>query len=336
MLESNFDPGPLLRNPHLQSIVSATLPRKLLVKHRARKVLDEARDMLLDCGHGVQLLGHYTAAQAQPDKGLVTLLHGWEGCSESNYILSLASRLYQEGYAIFRLNLRDHGPTHHLNRELFNSARLEEVVGAMEAIQAQLPQRQHFLAGFSLGGNFALRVAADAAGRAFSFDRIVAVCPVISPPHTMDTLHDGPRLYHDHFVSNWKSSLYKKAEHFPEYPFRERLAELKTLRDMNHYFVPNYTAFNDAESYLKAYAVCGDRLQNLKIPAHIITSADDPVVDITDFLLLDPQPLLEIEITRYGGHCGFIRNLKLDSWIDDRITALLSGRANDSKSPEAV
>ena len=102
---------------------------------------------------------------------------------------------------------------------------------------------------------------------------------------------------------------------------------------MNHYFVPNYTAFNDAESYLKAYAVCGDRLQNLKIPAHIITSADDPVVDITDFLLLDPQPLLEIEITRYGGHCGFIRNLKLDSWIDDRITALLSGRANDSKSP---
>jgi predicted alpha/beta-fold hydrolase len=330
MPDSSFEPGLLLRNPHIQSILSSTQPRKLLVKRRARALLDNARDMVLDCGHGVRLIGHYTPARGQHDKGLVTLIHGWEGSSESNYILSLASRLYAEGFGIFRLNLRDHGPSHHLNRELFNSTRLEEVLGAMEAIQAQLDYAQHFLAGFSLGGNFSLRIGADAAGRDYSFDKIIAVCPVVSPPHTMDTLENGFRLYHDYFVHKWKRSLYKKAEHFPEYPFRERLAGLKNLRQMNHYFVPNYTDFDDSHSYLSAYAIAGDRLGDLRIPAHIITSADDPVCHVEDFKLINKPPALSLEITRYGGHCGFIENLRLHSWIDRRILQLLQSDRHPS------
>jgi hypothetical protein len=324
MPDTTFTPNRLLQNPHVQSIVSSTLPRKLLVERRAREVLQSSQDMLLDCGNGVRLLGHYTPAQRSLSRGLVTLLHGWEGCSESNYLLSLASRLYSAGYAVFRLNLRDHGPTHHLNRELFNSTLLDEVLGAMEAIQARLPHKRQFLAGFSLGGNFALRVGADAAGRRFEFTRIVAVCPVVSPPHTMDTLHNGPRLYHDYFVRKWKRSLLKKAQLFPEYPFREQLGSLSTLREMNQYFVPRHTEFADPQSYLQAYAISGDRLATLKIPAHIITSADDPVVAAEDFALINRPPALNIEITQFGGHCGYIQNLKLDSWIDQRIIELLT------------
>lgn len=330
MPDASFNPITLLRNPHVQSIIASTLPRKLLLKRRAGALLAQARDMVLDCGKGVRLLGHYTPAQGagadnyrDKHRGLVTLIHGWEGCSESNYILSLAASLYAEGYGIFRLNLRDHGPSHHLNRELFNSTRLEEVLGAMEAIQSQLDYPHHFLAGFSLGGNFSLRVGADAAGRRFDFDKIIAVCPAVSPPHIMDTLENGLRLYHDYFMYKWKRSLYKKAEHFPDYPFREHLGAMKNLRQMNHYFVPNYTDFDDCQTYLDAYAISGDRLNNLQIPSHIITSADDPVVHVVDFELIDKPPCLTLEITRYGGHCGFIENLRLDSWIDRRILQLL-------------
>jgi len=37
---------------------------------------------------------------------------------------------------VIQLHLRDHGPSHHLNRELFNSARLPEVVAAVRRVTA--------------------------------------------------------------------------------------------------------------------------------------------------------------------------------------------------------
>ena len=240
-------------------------------------MLEASEDMLLECGDGVRLLGQYSPRN-MPEKGLVTLIHGWEGSSESTGIMSLAATIYEQGFGVVRLNLRDHGPSHHLNKELFNSTRLSDVLGAMEAIQSRLAPRKNYLVGFSLGGNFSLRVGADQANRDFKLDHIIAVCPVIYPPNTMESLEQGSRFYHDYFVYKWKRSLSKKIEHFPEYDFGPLLDEMKTLREMNHHFVPNYTAFADTDTYLKAYAISGDRLKNLQVPAHLITSADDPVV----------------------------------------------------------
>ena len=68
---------------------------------------------------------------------------------------------------MFRLNFRDHGETHHLNRAMFHSCRIDEVVGARETESRQrFTARPFVIGGFSLGGNFALRVAlrAPAAG----------------------------------------------------------------------------------------------------------------------------------------------------------------------------
>ena len=95
------------------------------------------------------------------------LLHGWEGSADSLYVLSLAQQLFEQGFSVVRLNLRDHGETHHLNRELFHSCRLPEVVGAVGGAAAlYLGGRPLQLVGFSLGGNFMLRVAAQARCRA--------------------------------------------------------------------------------------------------------------------------------------------------------------------------
>ena len=65
----------------------------------------------------------------------MVLLHGWEGSADSLYVLSLAQLLFEQRFEVVRLNLRDHGDTHHLNRELFHSCRLPEVVGAVRALQ---------------------------------------------------------------------------------------------------------------------------------------------------------------------------------------------------------
>ena len=106
---------------------------------------------------GIRLQGLYSA-QPGESRGLAVLLHGWEGSVNSNYVLANGARLYGEGFDVFRLNFRDHGDTHHLNHEIFHSCRLDEVVNALADLQRSLKARRWFLAGYSLGGNFSMRV----------------------------------------------------------------------------------------------------------------------------------------------------------------------------------
>ncbi len=84
----------------------------------------------LDGGDGIRLQGLYSR-QPGDSKGLVVLLHGWEGSVNSNYVLANGARLFDAGFDVFRLNFRDHGDTHHLNHEIFHSCRLDEVVHAL-------------------------------------------------------------------------------------------------------------------------------------------------------------------------------------------------------------
>src|SRR5262245_63475377 len=160
-----FAPPGWLANHHVQSILPSLKMRWPLLARRARALLRCGQTQIVDCGDGVRLLGHYSsqaAAGRPPARDLAILLHGWEGSADSLYVLSLGSYLFELGCDVYRLNFRDHGPSHHLNEEIFHSCRLDEVVGAVRAIQRAIPHRRLTLAGFSLGGNFALRVAARA------------------------------------------------------------------------------------------------------------------------------------------------------------------------------
>ena len=318
-----FQPSRFFKNAHTQSICASTGPRKLLVNYYAKNLKRNSETITLDCGDGIRLQGEYSH-QPQHNKGLVVLIHGWLGGNNSLYFLSLATKLFNEGYNIFRLNLRDHGDTAHLNKELFNSTRINEVVNAVHAIQQQFPHNKNFLCGFSLGGNFSLRVAANAPQHNIQLDRVIAVCPVINPTKTNKNLNQGPKIYHHYFRNKWRRSLLNKIEFFPDYDYAEQLKKFKTLDEMNQYFVPNHTEYANTEDYLLGYAIGGDYLNDLQIPCHIISAEDDPVIKIEDLQELPDNPNLHIEITQYGGHCGFIEGFNLNSWIDKRIAEILN------------
>lgn len=325
---NHYHPPTLFKNPHIQSVFSSTGPRKLLVRNRSRQLLADSSKHILDCGDGVRLQGSYASRPAN-DKGLIIMIHGWLGCDESLYVLSASHRLYAEGYNIFRLNLRDHGDTDHLNKDLFNSSRIDEVVNAVKAIQKQFPSEHNFLAGYSLGGNFSLRVAARASVNAIALDKVVAICPVINPLKTNRNLNEGPALYHNYFRNKWRRSLLKKINHFPEYTYDKVLKSMRTLDEMNAYFVPNHTAYDDVNEYLMGYTLGGDQLATLDQPCHIISSQDDPVIAAEDLQELADTPNLQIELTEFGGHCGYLSDWRLNSWVDTRLLELFAAATQD-------
>ena len=214
---SQFNPPPGLRNRHVQSVLASSGLRRWFGRRHHGALERNAREHLLDCGSGVRLQGFHNAQQRyERARGLVVLLHGWEGSVHSTYVLNTGARLLQEGFDVFRLNFRDHGDTHHLNRDLFHSCRLDEVLGAVRAVQAQYPATPLALAGFSLGGNFALRVALHAAEGGIDLRYVIAVCPVIDPGSGLFGLEHAPFFYHSYFVHKWRRSLRRKQALFPE------------------------------------------------------------------------------------------------------------------------
>lgn len=320
--DPGFVPPRLLRHAHLQAALASSHWRRNAVQRDAAALLAASREEIIECQDGVRLLAHTTpAADPGAGSGVAVLLHGWEGNSCSSHVLSAAVRLWRQGLAIVRVNMRDHGGSHHLNRGIFHSCRLAEMIDAVGWVRARYPDAPVYLAGFSLGGNFALRIAADAGAR-FGLAGVLAVCPVLDPEETLRALDAGSAIYRVYFLTRWRQSLERKAEVFPaEYRFGS-LRRFRSLEAMTDFFVTHYTEYPDLRSYLRGYAVTGSRLAALATPTRILVADDDPVIPASGLSRLAPTPSLLVERSRFGGHCGFVADLRLRTWLDDYIAGL--------------
>jgi predicted alpha/beta-fold hydrolase len=313
-----FYPAFGLRNTHAQSLINSSAYRRRIVSKRSKAMLDAEQIWTVDGGDGVRLLGHYSPHPGG-SKGLVVLFHGWEGSSRSNYIVAAGGMLYDRGFDVFRLNFRDHGDTHHMNAGIFHSCRLGEVIHALQDIQQRTGASDWALSGYSLGGNFALRVAIQAPDLGLSLKQVIAVCPVVCPSNALKAMEDGPRGYESYFIRKWTKSLKLKQSLFPDTYEYEEWHTLGSLRERTGYLATRYYEFESLDKYFDGYSIAGDRLKAIRIPTTILTSEDDMVVPVSDFRDLPDNDNVELLVTRYGGHCAFLKNWKMDSMADDII-----------------
>jgi predicted alpha/beta-fold hydrolase len=182
------------------------------------------------------------------------------------------------------------------------------------------------LAGFSLGGNFALRCTLAQANCHYELFQTVAICPVICPNDTMKTLADGIPFYESYFVRKWKESLLEKTRHFSHLRYQDKLKQVSTLKELNEYFIPTHTPFSDSDSYFDAYHLKDKRLESIPSPTTIITSEDDPIVRARMLPRQLNNPQLKVELSRYGSHCAFLKNYAMESWVDDRLVYLFQSQ----------
>jgi predicted alpha/beta-fold hydrolase len=305
-VNAHFEPHGLIRSRHLQTVLGSR-GRGFWVRRRAADLMARSAVRILETPDGVRLEVR-EALQAAPAPAVV-ILHGWLGHSDSGYVLSAAAELWKAGFSVFRLNLRDHGDTAHLNEEMFHSARIDEVVAALELLGETDGVTRLGVVGFSLGGNFALRVA-----RATGLDTL-AVCPAVDPALTMTSIDGGLPIYRWFFVRKWHRALHQKARAFPgRYRFDEAL-RLKTVSELTELFVADHTDFPSVEAYFAAYSLIGNALEG--VSAKVVFAEDDPVIPAESFRAL-PDTIRTVA-TRFGGHCAFVETLPEPTWVDRHI-----------------
>lgn len=314
-MSDKFNPPFYLKNPFIQSVLASGKDLALQEK------MDKLSSFHIIYAEKDTYLSGYYSKQKVGTKGLILLLHGWEGSSNSAYILSTAHYFYNKGYEIFRLTFRDHGDTQGLNLAPFHGALLDEVYSAILKIVEITNANSSYIIGFSIGGNFAARVALRNSKSMFripGLKHIFAISPSFSPMKSTQMM-DNNRILRKYFLKHWRKSLSQKAKIFPEHYSLKDFYQSNTVMDLTSDLVKKYTSYRSVEEYFATYTLTESSFKNLKMPLTVLVSEDDPIVDIEDFYGLDGNPLLKLNIQKYGGHNGFIQNLNKDRWYLDWI-----------------
>ena len=318
LTSQSFKPAWYLRNGHVQTILASSHFRAW-GKNRMRRA---AREVVLTTDDGTRLLGQYSGHNSGNALGDVVLLHGWEGSADSTYIVCTGNALYEKGYNIFRLNFRDHGDSHHLNEGIFYAVLLEEVFQAVREMCRRAKNRPVFLIGFSLGGNFALRIARRMKLNPIdNLRHVAAISPVLNPASSTARVDQFPFI-RNYFLKKWLQSLRKKQRLFPDrYDFTQ-VQPLGSVLAVTEYLLKRFSDFQSAREYFSEYTLLNDSLRELPVETTIITAADDPIIPVEDFHQLELNELTRLSIHAFGGHNGFIDGIFFKSWYEDALAAI--------------
>ena len=242
-------------------------------------------------------------------KPTLLLLHGLEGSSDVHYMRGMAAKAWQRGFNVVRLNQRNCGGTEHLSRSLYHSGLTADPLSVLRELLETDGLSQIAIAGYSLGGNLALKLAGELGADAPRQLRAVcAVSPALDLEACVRAIERRSNFpYQWNFVRNLKGRMRRKAAAFPNDWDLTKLGRIWSIRAFDeHYTAPHHGFQGASDYYHRASAMrVIDRIQ---LPSLIITAEDDPFVPPEPFS--DPKvtsnPHITTIVTAHGGHCGFV------------------------------
>jgi predicted alpha/beta-fold hydrolase len=298
---SDYVPRPGLRNGHLMTIFCWGRPRHF--PH-----LPAPDERLFDVAEDTRVLAH---CHWQPERArhpLLIALHGLEGSSAAHYMKGVADKAFARGFNVIRLNQRNCGGTEQLAAGLYHSGLTHDADVVLRDVAARDGIERIVVAGYSLGGNLALKLAGDyGASPPRELRGVCAVSPVIELAACVRALERRRNIvYQWNFVRGLKARIRRKSLCFPgRFPV-ERLDEVATVRAFDELFTAPHFGFASAEDYYHR-ASAMRVVDRIAVPALVMTAEDDPVVPVEPFR--DPRltgnPHIRVRVTRHGGHCGF-------------------------------
>jgi predicted alpha/beta-fold hydrolase len=263
----------------------------------------------------------------------LVLLHGLNGSSDVHYMRGVAAKAFARGMNVIRLNQRNCGETEHLSAGLFHSGLTSDVRRVVDELIAIDGISSLGVAGYSLGGNLALKLAGEYGNSPpSSVKAVCAVSPIIEISPCVRALErPGNFLYQWNFVRDLKRRMQRKDRYWPGRFDLTNLSQIRTVREFDEVFTAPHFGFKDAEDYYHR-ASAMRVVDRICLPALVITAEDDPFVPLA--LFRDPKvvgnPHITVLACRHGGHCGFVGPPSGEDdgyWAEKQIVAFVEQQA---------
>jgi uncharacterized protein len=297
-----FVPRPSLRNGHTMTVYSWGNPR-----HFPQLAAPAIR--YFDVDHDARVVAHCHWQPEPWSRPTLIALHGLNGSSDAHYVRGMAAKAFARGMNVVRLNQRNCGDTEHLSAGLFHSGLTADAKHVIAELTAVDGMRAISVAGYSLGGNLALKLAGEYGDEPPPELRAVAaVSPILEISECVHALERrGNFIYQWNFVKDLKRRMRRKNQFRPGAFDMTKLKQIRTVRDFDEAYTAPYFGFANAEDYYhKASAM--RVIDRIRVPALVITSEDDPFVPAQPFR--DPKvtgnPHITLRLCEHGGHCGFV------------------------------
>jgi predicted alpha/beta-fold hydrolase len=257
-------------------------------------------------------------------------LHGLNGSSDAHYMRGLAAKAFAQGLNVVRLNQRNCGNTEHLSAGLFHSGLTADARHVIEELSEVDGIRQISVAGYSLGGNLALKLAGEYGDDPHPALRAVAaVSPILEISDCVRALERPSNfLYEWNFVRDLKRRIRRKVQLRPGSFDLTKLKHVRTVRDFDEeYTAPHFGFLNAEDYYHRASAM--RVIDRVRVPALIITSEDDPFVPSAPFRdsKVTGNRSITLELCQHGGHCGFVGDRRGEDdgyWAEDAIVDFMT------------
>ena len=334
LLERWFEPHPLLKGNHAQTLAGWAWPRRFQWRPPRIWLTDEAR--IFEVEPDVRLLARCHWQEDRLSRPTLLLVHGLEGSADSASVIGTAELAYREGMNVIRLNQRNCGGTEHLTPTLYHSGMSGDLRAVVEELLGKDGLPGICVAGLSMGGNLALKMAAEMGTDAPpGLSGVCAVCPPIDLSMTARCI-DRPanRLYQTWFVRGLRHLMLRKNRLYPDLYDVRNIDRVHTVRQFDELYTAPHGGFADAEDYYANSSSLG-YLPQVNRPALVIHAKDDPLVPYAPWLrpVAQSNPMVYVAAPDRGGHVGFVarQNNRQRFWVEEmivRYAALLHSNVN--------
>ncbi len=295
-----FIPRRYLRNRHAMTLAGNFLPRK--------NNLPRPEECLIRVSAEAQVLCH-CHWQPQPEtRPAIIIVHGLEGSSLSQYVIGTASKAWDAGMSIVRMNMRTCGGTEQLTPTLYHSGLSSDVEAVLRFVISQKKLQRTALVGYSMGGNLVLKLAGDlGAGAPTELKAVAAVSPAADLAASADAMHQwNNRIYEWKFLLSLMRRFKRKSSLFPEIYKRAARRPL-SIREFDDLITARYCGFQNAEDYYTR-AAASRVIDKIAVPTLVIHATDDPFIRLlpeTRAKIMANSNITLLETT-HGGHCAFL------------------------------
>ncbi|TLU64693.1 hydrolase [Thalassotalea litorea] len=311
---SNFKPAWWLKNRHLQ-----TMAAKILRRKQSIQVVEETIE--LSDGDFLDLVWTEDP-QNSPDKPIVLVLHGLEGSINSHYAKGMMNAIKQRGWVGLLMHFRGCSGRPNRHAQSYHSGATDDVHFITQWLQQRFPERQHGILGFSLGGNVLAKYLAE--DPAPIYRSAVVICAPLHLASCAQQIDIGfSKIYQKYLVDMLKDSTSEKVTmKLIKHIDHQELKAITSIHEFDQKITAPLNGFKDANDYYeKASGIFV--LDRINRPTLILHAQDDPFLCNDHIMEMDvSNPNLTLEVSKYGGHVGFIAGtnpFKPMYWLEERV-----------------